>query len=337
MAIDTDKEVNGLLRQSLAVLSAILAVLLVVPASLSIWMHRSVFDTETYVRTVEPLASDPAIVEAISDALTSQVMDLIDIDQRIEEVLTDDLKVLSMPLSGAVRDRLRQLLLKLLQSENFRQLWSAANRTAHRTLLELLRDDRDLVEVTIDVVVIAARAIRELGERFPSIGRRLPLSELEFNVPPADLRHRIGESLDIEIPETFGRLTLVKSDELGRLRSRISLLDRILTHVALALFCSLGFAIALSRNRPVMVAGLGGGAALSALVAVFALDNLPASLASQISSPATRIIVVKTTEAFSSSASNYLNLVIFSGSCLALVGLVVIFRNILRRAESSRA
>jgi hypothetical protein len=59
----------------LIVLGCVLAPLSVV----AVWTRNQVTNTDRYVATVAPLASDPAIQKAIADQVTAQVLTYLDV------------------------------------------------------------------------------------------------------------------------------------------------------------------------------------------------------------------------------------------------------------------
>lgn len=48
-------------------------------AGVAVWARNQVTDTERYLATVSPLASDPAIQNAIADQITAQVFTYVDV------------------------------------------------------------------------------------------------------------------------------------------------------------------------------------------------------------------------------------------------------------------
>ncbi|MDF3298646.1 hypothetical protein [Streptomyces tropicalis] len=153
----------------LLVLTLVLAPLAVVAA----WVHSQVFDTGRYVQTVAPLASDPVVQNAVTDRLTTRVVDEIDV-QAITASLTkalanagappkvvDASTVLTGPLRSAVTDVVRRTVNKVITSDLFREVWVNANRRAHSAVVGMLsgnqngalRAQGDTVKLDIGVVV----------------------------------------------------------------------------------------------------------------------------------------------------------------------------------------
>ena len=74
--------------------SIIVVVLIVVAPALApltvvaTWAHDQIGDTDRFVETVAPLASDPAVQNAIADRITQEIITRIDVEDITEEALT---------------------------------------------------------------------------------------------------------------------------------------------------------------------------------------------------------------------------------------------------------
>src|SRR4051794_41566542 len=64
-----------------------LVVLLAPLSVVATWAHRQVSDTDRYVATVAPLASDPAVQDAIADRITTEVLTYIDVRSLTTQVV----------------------------------------------------------------------------------------------------------------------------------------------------------------------------------------------------------------------------------------------------------
>ena len=111
---------------------------------------HQVTDTDRYVATVSPLASDPAIQNAIADRITAQVftyLDLKGLTGQAVEALTQrgnlppqvagQLQALSTPIANGVQSFTRTQVGRIVQSPAFADAWVQANRLAHQELVDL--------------------------------------------------------------------------------------------------------------------------------------------------------------------------------------------------------
>ena len=69
---------------SLIVIGCVLAPLSVV----SVWASNQVSDTDRYVETVSPLADNPDLQAAVTDAITTEIFTQIDVAELTEKALT---------------------------------------------------------------------------------------------------------------------------------------------------------------------------------------------------------------------------------------------------------
>ena len=74
-------------RTVLTAILVILAVLCFTVAVPGLWARRTIFNTEKYVETVAPLASDPAVQEYLARTITEQAFTALDVENRLREVL----------------------------------------------------------------------------------------------------------------------------------------------------------------------------------------------------------------------------------------------------------
>jgi hypothetical protein len=66
-------------RTILAVLLIVVGCVLAPLAGVALWARNQVTNTDRYVRTVAPLASDPAIQQAVADQITAQIFSYLDV------------------------------------------------------------------------------------------------------------------------------------------------------------------------------------------------------------------------------------------------------------------
>ena len=85
------------LRWSLAIV--VIAAVLISVSVPAVWLNRVLLDTDAWVDTVAPLASEPAIQRAVSDAASDALIEQIDSRGVAERYLPEELTVLAGPIS----------------------------------------------------------------------------------------------------------------------------------------------------------------------------------------------------------------------------------------------
>lgn len=231
------------------VLIIVMAVL--VPLSvLARWAHDEITDTDRYVETVTPLASDPAVQQAVIDRVTTEIMTRLRVDQVTAEAIdalsarglpplaSSSLQALSTPLSDAIEGFIEKQVGSLVRSDEFEAAWVQANRQAHLQMVAVLTgEDTDLVQVSnntvsVNLVTIIDRVKQRLVERGFTLAERLPAIDAQF--------------------------TIFRSDDITKAQTGFRVLSALNTWLPiLALICLLGaVAVGRSRRRTLIAASL---------------------------------------------------------------------------------
>ncbi|MGW5640733.1 trypsin-like peptidase domain-containing protein, partial [Streptomyces sp. NPDC003832] len=172
-----------------------LAVLLAPVSVVATWVNSQVNDVDRYVRTVSPLARDPAVQKLLIDRVTDGLVKDVDLS-RITDALADTLDDRDAPrfLVEAAREWDEQLesgltagvrfgVEKVVTSEAFATAWDNINRGAHTVATNVLTGEGDgPLAVRGDTVVLnVGPVVEELQERL--IGTTLVQGE---DIPGAD-------------------------------------------------------------------------------------------------------------------------------------------------------
>jgi hypothetical protein len=248
----------------------------------AIWTRNQVTNTDRYIATVSPLASDPAIQRAIADQITAQVFTYIDI-QGLTTQVTDALSArvegrglppeasaalqgLAGPIANGVQSFTRSQVGRVVESDAFADAWIQANRVAHAELVKALTGEGGgSVTVENDTVSLNLAAFIEV------VKQRLVDS---------------GFTLAARIPEVNASFVLFQSADVTRVRSGFNLLNTLgiwLPIIALVLL-ALGVYVAKDHRRALVGAALGvavGMVVLALGLAVFRsiyLDAVPATV-----------------------------------------------------------
>jgi hypothetical protein len=178
-------------------LAALLAPLSVV----AVWARSQVSDTERYVQTMTPLASDPAVQAAVTTqitnvifqyldvrGLTEQAVDAISSSGRLPPATTSRLDSLVGPITDGVRNFTQSQVAKVVQSQAFADAWVAANRTAHVSLVNALTGDTsgpvtvqgDTVSVQLATLINTVK--QQLVSQGFSLAERIPAVNAQFTI-----------------------------------------------------------------------------------------------------------------------------------------------------------
>jgi hypothetical protein len=265
-------------RTIVAVLLIVLGCVLAPLAGVAVWARNQVTNTDRYVRTVAPLASDPAIQAAIADQITAQIFTNLDVQGLTNQVVdalderglrpqvADQLRGFAGPLASGIQSFVRTEVGKIVQSQAFADAWVQANRVAHQALVKALTGQGgEAVTVEGDTVNL------NLAPFIETVKQRLVAS---------------GFGLAAQIPEVNASFVLFDVKNLTRARSAFDLLNTLgiwLPIIAIVLI-GIGVYVAKDHRRALVGAAIGVAVAMLALalsLAVFRtiyLDAVPAAV-----------------------------------------------------------
>jgi len=267
---------RGWWRPVVAGLLVTIAALLAPLSVLATWANGQIQDTDRYIETVGPLASNPDIQDAIAARVEQIVFGYLDIEAATEELVTAiserglpdpaaaTLLAAAGPLATGIENFVSDKIHELIRSDAFEEAWVEANREAHSQLVAALTGEGDAVNVDDGEVTVGLATIIEAVKG--------QLSEAGFGI--AD-----------RIPEVDATFTILQSDDLSTMQDLLGFLDDLSTWlpiIGLALL-ALAVFVARDRRRALFAAGMAVaasmlllGAALNLIRPIY-LDALPAS------------------------------------------------------------
>lgn len=242
-----------------SVLLILLAALLSLLSVVAVWANSIVQDTDRYVDTVGPLASDPDVQQAVTNRVTAAVLAQVDVDALVKQ-LTDAASEKGVPprltellgnLDGPIENGLKQLVSgsveRVVTSSAFETVWVNANRRAHSALDKALTGHGDgAVQLKNNQVVI------DLGPIVADVKKRL----VDAGFAPA-----------AKIPDVHTNFVVFASKDIGKIRTYVRVLELLggwLPVIAL-LVAAAGVYVAFNRRHALI------GAALAVFVAMLVL------------------------------------------------------------------
>ncbi|MFK0020969.1 hypothetical protein [Streptomyces sp. NPDC090798] len=263
------------LRSTGSVLLILLASLLSLLAVVAVWANSIIRDTDRYVATVGPLASDPDVQKAVTNRVTTAVLAQIDVDALVKDLeqaasekgapprVAQLLGDLGGPINSGLKSLVGDTVQRVVSSKAFDTVWVDANRRAHSALDKALTGNATGAvsakngQVTIDVAPIVA----QVKDRLVSAGFK----------PAA------------RIPAVHTDFVVFASKDVGRIKTYLRVLDIIggWLPVIAVLIAAVGVYLAANRRRALIGAALGVFAAmlvlgiLLALARAVYLDHLP--------------------------------------------------------------
>jgi hypothetical protein len=187
--------------------SAILIVVACVLAPLSVtavWANRQISDTDRYVETITPLASDPAVQAAVAAQVTKAVLDKIDVpsltsdlvdglaQQNLRPRTLAALRALRVPITNGIENFVRSSVTKIVASDQFAAAWVQANRAAHAQMVNLLEGKQGGAisaqndQITLNLAPIIAEVRQNLIDAGYSAAQKIPTVNKSFVLVTSD-------------------------------------------------------------------------------------------------------------------------------------------------------
>jgi hypothetical protein len=245
---------------------------------LAVWARNQVTNTDRYVRTVAPLAADPAIQAAIADQITTQIFTYLDVqrltDQTVDALaerglrpqVADQLRGFAGPLASGIQGFVRTEVDKIVQSQAVSDAWVQANRVAHQALVKALTGEGgEAVTVEGDTVTL------NLAPFIETVKQRLVEG---------------GFGLAARIPEVNASFVLFDVKNLTRARSAFNLLNTLGVWLPIIAIVLLGIGVSVAKDHRralvgaavgVAVAMVGLGLSLTVFRTIY-LDAVPAQV-----------------------------------------------------------
>jgi hypothetical protein len=249
-------------RTPVAALLIVVGCVLAPVSVLAVWTANQVSDTSRYVANVAPLIKDPAIQNALTNKLTSEIVTKIDVkrltDQAAAELSQKGLTRIGGLLQGVsgsvasgVQGFVHSAIHKIITGPRMATAWTQVNRVASQQLVAVLsgRGGKNSAigvsngQITLDIAPLEAVAKQDLVARGLTVAGKIPIVHATFALFPSK--------------------NLVKAQKAYRLINDLKIVLPIVTLVLLGL----GVFIARRPRRALIGAGLGFAASMLVLAA----------------------------------------------------------------------
>jgi hypothetical protein len=254
--------ISGVKRHRMRAVAAIVAVVFAVVsfavALPGAWARRTLSDTGTYLSVVGPLASDPAVQEALAREITSGIFDALDVQQQLATALSKrapQLTFLAGPITQSVQQFVQEQVQKVLASDQFQTFWTEANRLVQSQLVLVLRGQTDVLqvqngEVVLNYLPIVNQALQQMASTLSSLlNRTITLPTITPDMVPAEALAKINAALGVTLPPNFGTVVVYKSDVLSTVQDSVKAAREALYALIAVFLIALVIAIAVSPRR----------------------------------------------------------------------------------------
>jgi hypothetical protein len=253
-------------RKTRVVFTAILLVLSLICFTVAVpglWARRTVFNTDEYVSTVAPLASDPAVQEYLARTITEEAFTALDVQSRLQQVLQERdarLAFLAGPLADGLKGVVQSQLQNLFASDQFQQLWSSLNRTVQAQIVAVLANKSSTFQIVNDAVVLNVlplinEALQSIsGTISDLIGHQVTLPTITGDEVPSQALSALQSALGVTLPQDFGSIVIFRSSSLTTIQDIVNLAQRavVLLAILFLLFAAIALWVSPHRRRTLL-------------------------------------------------------------------------------------
>ena len=308
-------------RKWIAVLLVVVSSIFVLISVVAVWAHRTIFDTDTFMATIEPALEDPEFTTAMSDYLTDEITTALALEERLQEPLTNldafltsalfgllgidqeslgflgaidrpTLAALAGPIADGLNGRIEMRVDQVMGSNAMQELIPQVVRRAHQGATALIAGDIEETpnisiqdgEVRLNTLPIIARVLQEVVTELREV---LP----DVNVPDAvsdradEAVAQFRESLGDRVPDDFGQITLMSEERLTAARATADRIDRWVWGIVILTVFLIVVTLVVSQTRRRTGIQLGIGIAVAFVVAAAVLNRVESALVAEIANP----------------------------------------------------
>jgi hypothetical protein len=265
------------LRKVFAVVFIVIAVLAASAITPGLWARRTVYETKRYIGVVGPLASDPAVQEALARQLTQAVFTATDVQAKVQATIAERAPKLAFaagPLTSSLQGFVQDQVQTLFASEQFQQFWVNANTLLQQQLVAVLDGKSDVLAVQGNQLVfnylpLLNQALQQLSATLSALSNRtITLPTITPDTVPSQAVTSLETALGVSLPDTFGSVTLFQGDQLTSVQNAVSIFNKTLILAIVLFILSVALALVLSTNRRRTLLQL-----LTALIVVVVLER----------------------------------------------------------------
>jgi hypothetical protein len=309
-------------RQWIAGLLVVVSSISILVSVIAVWAHNTIFDTDSFMETIEPVVQDPAVNAALSDYITEEVTGALALEERLQEPLANldaflsaallgflgideqgqelldrfdrpTLEALAGPIADRVNERITTRVDEIMASPEVTELIPQIIRRAHEGAVALARGDLESTpnvsiqegEVRLNTLPIIARVLQAVAAE---------LRELLPNVNlPTIVSDRVDEAitqfkeaLGDRVPDDFGQITLMTEDQLVEVQDAATRLDRWTWGLVIISVVLVALTILVSPTRRRTVIHLGIGVITAIILGILLVRRVEEAVIGEIASPA---------------------------------------------------
>lgn len=206
----------------------ILAGLLALVSSLTVWSREQLLNTDKFTSSSAKLLANPEIRATLSTRLVDALSQRVDVQSQLEARLPPRAKGAAPAIAAAIENSTAQVINAFLGTAQAQELWERVNRRAHGALVNVLegKDAGPISTANGNVVLDLQPMLEEIANRLG-----------------------VGAKLKERAPPGSGQIVLLKSDQLSAAQTGVKILKALSSWLAFIVVALLALAIYLAHPR----------------------------------------------------------------------------------------
>lgn len=254
----TQKQKKHPLKATISLFFVCVSLALLLVANIFLWAGNTIFNTNNYVRTVNPIIEQPEVQVALADIATEKIFQNVNVENYLAENLPPRTAFLAPQLTQQLQNQVKNGFSTALASDRFQDTWKQVNEKQHARILAFIKNYEGDGNISVSEIY----------------------SQLQGNLADTPLSFLS----DRPLPERVGSIQVVDAP-------RLPLYHDIATNLSTIRWLSLGFAaiflalaLWLSKNRRRTYYLFVGGVVCIMLATLLTLRILQASVAGNVES-----------------------------------------------------
>ena len=215
---------------------------------MTVWVVNTMTNTDHFVETMAPIASNPVVISHASARVTDELFLSIDVNKKIASLLPPKAKPVAVPVTNSLQGFVGKQVNQIFSSSYFQKIWNNGIRRSHATLIAVLsgqntkatRTLKNGKTVVVSIAPVATKAIDTLDGK--GITFFDPLKAV-FNTNPNSVSVSILSAQQVN--QAQGIFNLVK-----KLKWLVPLITLVLAAAAVA--------VAVRRRKTLLRVTVGG-------------------------------------------------------------------------------
>lgn len=244
----TNRNVHRILRNTTAVVSMLLAGVLLVAGNFFFWTGNTIVSQDRFVAATAPVIQDQQVQQSIALYATNQLFNTVNVQHYVSQALPPGADFLAPQLTNQIRNNTQTTLQKALATPKFQQVWNSIVANQHQRIIQFAEKYEGNGTISIN-------------EIFTQLTSKLSNTKLAF------LAGR-------QLPQNIGSIEVINASWLPFLHTLIVNIGawRALSLLGLIVFTTI--AIWLSGNRRRTIYLLGFFAVLGLLISLVMLRGM---------------------------------------------------------------